>query len=59
MYTACTARLSTAIDAPWLFAIPRVTFWVALAAWSAALFGLGHRLLTLARGARESGASTP
>jgi hypothetical protein len=49
MYTACTARLSTAIDAPWLFAIPRVSFWVALAAWSAALVGLGHRLVGLAQ----------
>jgi tellurite resistance protein TehA-like permease len=44
MYTACTFRLSQALDAPWLLAIPRVTFWVALVAWAATLAGLVRRL---------------
>ncbi|HVZ24215.1 MAG TPA: tellurite resistance/C4-dicarboxylate transporter family protein [Vicinamibacterales bacterium] len=44
MYTACTFRLSQALDAPWLLAIPRVTFWVALVAWAATLTGLIRRL---------------
>ena len=45
MYTACTFRLAQAIDAPWLFAIPRVTFWIALAAWAATLVGLVRQLV--------------
>jgi tellurite resistance protein TehA-like permease len=40
MYTACTFRLSQAIDAPYLVAIPRVTIFVALAAWTLALLGM-------------------
>lgn len=40
MYTVCTARLSEAIDAPYLIAIPRVSVFVALFAWGLALFGL-------------------
>ena len=44
MYTACTARLSQAVDAPYLMAIPRVSLFVALAAWGLALVGmLRHR----------------
>ena len=33
MYTVCTARLSRAVDAPYLIAISRVFVYVALAAW--------------------------
>ena len=44
MYTACTWRLAQALDTAWLFAIPRVTFWVALVAWAATLAGLLRQL---------------
>jgi tellurite resistance protein TehA-like permease len=40
MYTAATARLSRAVDAPYLFAIPRVFVFVALAAWALTFAGL-------------------
>jgi tellurite resistance protein TehA-like permease len=40
MYTVCTARLSRAIDAPYLFAVARVFIFVAFAAWALALVGL-------------------
>jgi tellurite resistance protein TehA-like permease len=40
MYTVCTFRLSQALDAPYLVAIPRVSIFVALAAWSLTLLGL-------------------
>lgn len=40
MYTACTARLSAAVDAPYLIAIPRVTVYVALFAWALTALGL-------------------
>jgi tellurite resistance protein TehA-like permease len=45
MYTVCTTRLSQAIDAPYLIAIPRVFVYVAIGAWALALFGLGMHLL--------------
>jgi len=45
MYTACTYRLAQALDTPWLLAIPRVTFWIALAAWAATLAGLVRQLV--------------
>jgi tellurite resistance protein TehA-like permease len=35
MYTLCTARLSQAVDAPYLIAIARVFVYIALAAWAA------------------------
>jgi tellurite resistance protein TehA-like permease len=44
MYTACTARLSQSIEAPFLFAIPRVFIYLALAAWALALAGMLRRL---------------
>jgi tellurite resistance protein TehA-like permease len=44
MYTVCTIRLSRAIDAPFLMAIPNVFFWVALAAWTLAFAGLLRHL---------------
>jgi tellurite resistance protein TehA-like permease len=40
MYTACTVRLSRAVDAPYLLAIPQVTVYLALAAWSLAFVGM-------------------
>jgi tellurite resistance protein TehA-like permease len=49
MYTACTARLSHAIEAPYLFAIPRVSIYFALAAWALALAGMIWRLGGLLR----------
>jgi tellurite resistance protein TehA-like permease len=45
MYTVCTIRLSQAIDAPYLLAIPRVFVFFALAAWTLTLVGLGQSLL--------------
>jgi tellurite resistance protein TehA-like permease len=44
MYTVCTFRLAQAIDAPFLFAIPRAFVYVALAAWSLTMAGLIHDL---------------
>jgi tellurite resistance protein TehA-like permease len=40
MYTACTYRLATAIDAPFLAAIARGFVYVALGAWSIAVAGM-------------------
>lgn len=45
MYTTCTFRLSQAIDAPYLIAIPRVSVFVALTAWSLAMFGMVRTVL--------------
>jgi tellurite resistance protein TehA-like permease len=45
MYTACTTRLSQAVDAPYLMAIPRVFVFVALGAWTLALVGMGTSLV--------------
>jgi tellurite resistance protein TehA-like permease len=45
MYTVCTFRLAQAIDAPILFAIPRLFVYVALTAWALAIAGLAHDLL--------------
>jgi tellurite resistance protein TehA-like permease len=49
MYTACTFRLAQVLDTPFLFAIPRVFVWVALAAWTAALSGMTSDVLRRAR----------
>ena len=46
----CTARLSAAVDAPYLIAIPRVTVYVALFAWALTALGL---VLTLGSTLRQ------
>jgi len=48
MYTAATVRLSRAIDAPYLFEIPRWFVFVALAAWMLAFIGMVGHLATRA-----------
>jgi tellurite resistance protein TehA-like permease len=40
MYTVCTFRLSQALNAPVLMAIPRVFVYVAIVAWSLTMLGL-------------------
>jgi tellurite resistance protein TehA-like permease len=51
MYTACTWRLSAALEIPALAVIPRVFVFIALAAWTLTFAGLvGH----VARGLRSS-----
>jgi tellurite resistance protein TehA-like permease len=49
MYTLATARLSQALDLPWLAAVPRVFFWVALSAWAVTFVGLVRRLGSVTR----------
>ncbi len=49
MYTVCTGRLARAVDAPFLAAIPRVSVYVALAAWALALTGMIHSLVPRAK----------
>ena len=45
MYTVCTYRLAQALDAPFLFAIPRWFIYVALAAWTITAIGLVKQVL--------------
>lgn len=45
MYTVCTARLSRAVEAPYLIEIARVFIYVALAAWALVAFGMGVQLV--------------
>src|SRR5262249_16997854 len=40
MYTVCTFRLASVIDAPFLSVIPNVFVYVALVAWSITMLGL-------------------
>jgi tellurite resistance protein TehA-like permease len=40
MYTACTLRLSESVAAPQLAIIPRITIFVAVAAWAVTLAGM-------------------
>jgi tellurite resistance protein TehA-like permease len=49
MYTVCTFRLTQIIDAPYLAAVPRISLYVALAAWAATMTGLAWSLLSSAR----------
>ena len=49
MYTVCTARLSSAIDAPYLLAVSQVFIYVALAAWGLTAGAMAWTLI--ARGA--------
>ena len=52
MYTVCTVRLSQAVDAPYLLAIPQVFVFVALGAWAVTLVGwAGNALRRTAGGA--------
>jgi tellurite resistance protein TehA-like permease len=46
MYSVATARMTAAIDLPFLSAVPPTFFYIAIAAWSLTLVGLGHRLIT-------------
>lgn len=50
MYTAATLRLGDAVGAPFLAAIPRVTVWIALAAWTVLFLAM---VGSLVRGARS------
>jgi tellurite resistance protein TehA-like permease len=56
MYTAATARLAKAVDAPYLWSIPRVSIFVALAAWTVVLGGM---ISTIARFLFSRGERTP
>lgn len=49
MYTVCTARLSQAIEAPYLFNLSRLFVLVALAAWAFTLAGMIRHLATSRR----------
>jgi len=49
MYTVCTFRLAQAIETPFLFAIPRVFVFVALAAWTLTAAGLAGQLAAQSR----------
>lgn len=55
MYTACTYRLAQALDAPFLFAVPRVFIYVALAAWAAAAIGLLKEAIRAIRAVETNG----
>ena len=44
MYTACTIRLSQALDVPYLMPVPHVFVWIALAAWTTTFVGLVRSL---------------
>jgi tellurite resistance protein TehA-like permease len=45
MYTVCTYRLSTAVDAAYLVEIPRVFVFVALAAWATVAAGMARHFV--------------
>jgi tellurite resistance protein TehA-like permease len=44
MYTAATTRLARAVNAPYLVHIPRVTIFIAMAAWAIVFAGMMSRL---------------
>ncbi|WP_394844437.1 tellurite resistance/C4-dicarboxylate transporter family protein [Pendulispora brunnea] len=54
MYTVCTVRLSQAIDAPYLMAIPRVFVFVALGTWCVTLYGMVSRFARQLRGSNSA-----
>jgi tellurite resistance protein TehA-like permease len=54
MYTVCTFRLTQAIDAPYLLAIPRGFVFVAIGAWTLTMVGLVHAIFLAIPPARES-----
>jgi tellurite resistance protein TehA-like permease len=59
MYTACTFEMADAMNLDFLLPIPRVFIFIALAAWSAAFYGMIRRLVMLpkqAASARRSAA---
>ena len=45
MYTACTLRMASALDLPFLLFIPRYFVFVAFAAWSVAFIGMLHHIV--------------
>jgi tellurite resistance protein TehA-like permease len=45
MYTVCTYRLATAVDAAFLVEIPRVFVFVALAAWATVAAGMARHFV--------------
>jgi tellurite resistance protein TehA-like permease len=47
MYTACTFRLATILNLPFLEPIPRGFIYIALAAWMTAFWGYLHTMLNL------------
>lgn len=49
MYTACTLRLTSAMDARYLMFIPRGFIYIALAAWALTMLGLIHQLFIARR----------
>ncbi len=51
MYTVCTVRLSQALDLPFLMAIPRGFFYLAVTAWTVVFAGLLMHLTRLLRAA--------
>lgn len=59
MYTVCTFRLAEAMKMNFLFWVPRVFIYLALATWLATFLGLLHALANMALRWRTSLASTP
>lgn len=45
MYTVCTVRLASAIDAPYLAIVPRVFVYIAIGAWSVTMAGMLGRIV--------------